>query len=103
MRGHERSPTTERIHAARGYTAAMTKNHGVAIVALLALLAVLFVHRSYIRKPEPLRFEYRATEAPAIDLAALQRAGAEGWNCTAIPIVEGANHHFIMFCKRESR
>ena len=79
----------------------MTKNHGTAVVALLVVLAAIMIHRSYVHKAGPTRIEYRATEAPTIDLGALQRAGDEGWNCTPIPIFEGTAHHYVMFCRRE--
>jgi hypothetical protein len=81
----------------------MTKTHGVAIIALLAILIVVLVHRSYIRRADAPRFEYRATESPVIDLAALRRAGDEGWNCSPIPIFEGDHHHYVLFCRREIR
>ena len=79
----------------------MTRSHGTAIVVLLVLMVAMIAYRSFAPHGGTPRFEYRATEMPAIDVAALQRAGDEGWSCNPIVVTEATGHHFVMFCRRE--
>jgi hypothetical protein len=80
---------------------AMSKMHGTFIVVLLAILVVVILHRSYLKKPpQPGTWEYQAAEGDKIDLAALQQLGADGFDCAVIAKTDTSGAKYIVLCKR---
>lgn len=70
------------------------------IIALLAVMLAIVVHRTYLRKSTQTRWEYKADEGEKIDLQSLQSAGADGWDCAIVPTSDGTTRRYIVLCKR---
>lgn len=78
----------------------MSKPQGTFIIVLLAVLVVLAIYAGYIRKRPVTRYEYRAADGDKIDLASLQNAGSEGWDCAVTGASGGGVNHYVIVCKR---
>ena len=78
----------------------MSKTQATAILVLLVSLLAVAIHVGYLRKRVAAKFEYRAAEGEKIDLGSLQTAGADGWDCSVVPVVEPTSKRFLMVCKR---